>query len=247
MIYDPVGMKFITQRQLPKLALVEPTITEDFLELDFPGMPTFKIPISGRQQRQQPIINDVRLWKGLVRGIDEGDDISNWLQQAIQPEHSLRLMRLPDNHDRAVPKYYAQELTSQLVSFADGFPFLLAAEESLADLNSRLPKGEGPLPMRRFRPNLVIEGQGKPFAEDTWKRIKISGTVFRPVKKCTRCKLTTVDPDKGEFVGKEPLNTLGTSRKGLLKGGSEVCFAQNLIHESNFGEVTVGQIVEILS
>jgi len=247
MIYNPESNRFITQRQFPKLALVTTSFDNNYdnLLLDFPQMPTLKISLKLKNKTMVEKI-DIGIWKDSVRGIDEGDEVGEWLNKAINATHPLRLVRMPENHDRQVPTEWRQsDLKDQLVSYADGFPFLLASEESLADLNSRLPETQEVLPMLRFRPNFVIEGQGVAFEEDTWKRIRIGNTIFRPVKKCTRCKVTTVDPAKGEFAGEEPLKTLSKFRKGLLKGKDEVCFAQNLIHETVGGYLEVGQLVDI--
>jgi uncharacterized protein YcbX len=121
------------------------------------------------------------------------------------------------------------------VSFADGFPFLLISEESLADLNRRLAY---PLPMNRFRPNLVVAG-GEPYAEDGWSRMEIGNLRLQVVKPCGRCLVTTTDQDTGER-GKEPLRTLATYRKV----GSEVMFGQNVVHE-NIGRLRVGDSVTL--
>jgi hypothetical protein len=121
------------------------------------------------------------------------------------------------------------------VGFADGFPFLLISEESLGDLNSRLAD---PLPMNRFRPNLVVTG-GEPYAEDGWGSIEIGGVRLRVVKPCDRCLVTTTDQATGER-GKEPLRTLATYRKV----GNEVMFGQNVVHE-NTGRLRVGDVVTI--
>jgi uncharacterized protein YcbX len=121
------------------------------------------------------------------------------------------------------------------VSFADGFPFLLLSEESLADLNRRLPQ---PLPMNRFRPNLVVAG-GQPYDEDTWSRIEIGGIRLRVVKPCGRCVVTTTDQLTGER-GKEPLQTLATYRKR----DGEVMFGQNVVHEGP-GWLRVGDAVRV--
>jgi uncharacterized protein YcbX len=116
------------------------------------------------------------------------------------------------------------------VSFADGFPFLLISEESLADLNRRLAD---PLPMNRFRPNLVVAG-AEPYAEDGWDRIEIGGVRLRMVKPCARCVVTTTDQTTAQR-GKEPLRTLATYRK--VEG--EVMFGQNVVPEGR-GHLRVG-------
>ena len=121
--------------------------------------------------------------------------------------------------------------------FADGFPLLLIARESLDDLNSRLP---APLGMERFRPNLVVSGCA-PYAEDTWRRIRIAGIEFDLVKPCARCAITTTDQATAER-GKEPLRTLAAYR--TVQG--KVMFGQNVIH-SRSGTLRVGDRVEVVA
>jgi hypothetical protein len=249
MVYNTETNRFCTQRTIPKMALISTTFEEDCLVLDYPEMPTMKIAVKGKDQKQEPIVSNIGLWKNEVRGVDEGDSIAEWVSACLKTP-GLRLIRMCDNHDRCIPEQWMHKdmkTTQQLVSYADGFPFLLASEESLKDLNSRLPSGVDSLPIMRFRPNFVIEGLDAGFDEDTWSKITIGNTIFRVTKKCTRCKLTTVDPEVGAFAGDEPLKTLKTFRKGLLEGKDEVCFGQNLVHETYGGQVQVGQTLQILS
>ncbi|HLE91652.1 MAG TPA: MOSC domain-containing protein, partial [Anaerolineales bacterium] len=121
--------------------------------------------------------------------------------------------------------------------FADAYPILLTSEESLSDLNSRL---EAPVPMNRFRPNIVVKGC-EPFAEDTWKRIRIGNVELAVVKPCARCVVTTIDKETLE-QGKEPLKTLGRYRRHELGA----IFGQNVI-SLNEGSVRLGMNVEVLS
>jgi uncharacterized protein YcbX len=123
------------------------------------------------------------------------------------------------------------------VAFSDGFPLLLISESSLSDLNNRLPES---VAMKRFRPNLVVKNT-KPYEEDSWKKIKIGECEFNVAKPCSRCVLTTVDPETGEFSGKEPLRTLATYRKH----NGNVLFGQNLIG-TKMGKLEVGMTVEII-
>jgi len=248
MIYNPESMRFITQRQFPKMALITTTFVDNYLQLDFEGMSTLMIGAKGSVQTRGPVVEDIGLWKVKVKGVDEGDKAAKWFQKVLQSDHPVRLIRMLEDHDRCVPKKWRHEdMAEELVSYADGFPFLLATEASLADLNSRLPNGTIPLPMRRFRPNFIIQGEVTPFEEDSWKKIQIGNTVFRLSKPCSRCKVTTVDPDKGEFGGEEPLETLKTFRKGIIpKDKDKVFFGQNLVHESTGGSVQIGDPVFIL-
>jgi len=248
LVYNTETNRFCTQRTIPQMALIRPSFEGNYLCLDFPQMQRMKIATKGKDQQQEPIVSNIGLWKDEVRGVDEGDTIANWLSDCLKTP-GLRLIRACDNHDRVIPKewlYQDLKTEQQLVSYADGFPFLLTSEESLADLNSRLPSGVDPLPMMRFRPNLVVGGLDCGFEEDTWSKIIIGNTTFRVTKKCTRCKLTTVDPQTGAFAGDEPLRTLKTFRKGLLEGKDEVCFGQNLVQEKTGGYVEVGQKIRII-
>jgi len=145
------------------------------------------------------------------------------------------------------------------VSFADGYPLMALSEASLADLNQRIARldaDEGvrvPLPMNRFRPNIVVSGCDA-FAEDNWRQIQIGDAVFRSTKPCERCVITTVDQAKGEFTGKEPLKTLASYRmaknvmpdrfESLGVGANAALFDQNLIGESIGATISVGDKVE---
>ena len=119
------------------------------------------------------------------------------------------------------------------MSFADAFPFLLLSQESLAALNERLAR---PVPMNRFRPNLVVAG-GAPHVEDTLRRFRIGDLELEVVKPCDRCVLTTTDQSTAER-GPEPLRTLAAYRKV----GSKVLFGQNVVHYTT-GRLTVGEKV----
>ena len=145
---------------------------------------------------------------------------------------------MPDATEREINKKFRQN--DEIVSFADGYPFLLIGENSLNDLNKKL---ETVLPMNRFRPNIVVFGS-EAFAEDRWKKIKIGETVFRSTKPCARCVITTIEQRIGVFDGIEPLKTLAEYRKAkdvfpnnfesLDLNENSVLFGQNLIAE-NFG------------
>jgi uncharacterized protein len=111
-------------------------------------------------------------------------------------------------------------VNNESVSFADGMPYLVIGQASLDELNTRL---EIPVPMDRFRPNLVFTG-GKAFEEDDWDKVKIGDAVFKITKPCARCVMTTVDQTTGK-KNKEPLKTLSTYRN--VKG--KVMFGQNML------------------
>jgi len=224
------------------MALITPSFQDEkYLLLNAPEMPPLKVPLSKPEQKMQPIVK-VRIWGDHCDAVDEGDECSIWFRKFLNSEH-LRLVRMTESHDRIVEEPFRQEGFDNLCSFTDEFPFLLASKESLKDLNSRI---EGKvLPMKRFRPNLIIEG-GKPFLEDTLKRIKVGNVVMRIIKPHTRCKVTTIDPETGKFDGEEPLKTLKTFRLGLMKEKpKDVFFGVDVLHE-NQGEIHAGDSITLL-
>ena len=135
-------------------------------------------------------------------------------------------------------------VSSDLFHFADGFPFLLVSEASLANLNDRLVStGEEPVPMNRFRPNFVVSGVAA-FGEDAWPRVRIGGIVFRSGGPCARCIVTTTDQFTGER-GTEPLRTLAAYRRDA-GDSTRINFGLNLTHKTKSGSVRVGDAVELL-
>jgi uncharacterized protein YcbX len=162
----------------------------------------------------------------------KSEDGSRWLSAAIGRECALVYM--PDRHERQVSPERARP--SDIVSFADGYPFLLISEASLGDLNARLAT---PLSMRRFRPNIVVSG-ARPFAEDGWRELRLGGIGFRGAKPCDRCVVTTRDPDTGAS-GPEPLRALA----GFRRWDGKVWFGMNLIHDGP-GWLEVGAAVEVV-
>lgn len=157
---------------------------------------------------------------------------------------SCRLVRAGLGYSRPIPRrkipagFDVPGGSPHEVSFADAFPFLVISEESLADLNTRF---DSPLPMDRFRPNLVVAG-GAPYAEDTWSRFRIGEVVFRGATRCGRCVVTTTDQLTGARAH-EPLRTLATYRRDAE---GTVMFGRNLIHETKAGRVSVGDAVKLL-
>jgi uncharacterized protein YcbX len=122
-----------------------------------------------------------------------------------------------------------------LVSFADGYPYLLASEESLAKLNDKLAE---PVPMNRFRPNLVVRGLEAADAEMQWTDFQIGGYAFRSVRGCGRCVVTTIDQATAQKNATEPLRTLATYRKQ----GNKIMFGQNVTGPAS-GQLRVGDMV----
>ena len=227
MIVDEKG-EFITQREVPRMALVSPRLTGGVLEINATGMPLLTVsPAEGRQR------TDVTVWRDRCAAIDEGADAAEWLSAFLQVP--CRLVRLPDDEKRRADPEFAGP--NDEVGFADGFSFLLTSRASLDDLNRRLSV---PLPMNRFRPNIVVDGTHA-FEEDRWKRIRLGDITFVVAKPCARCVTTTTNQDTAER-SHEPLRTLATFRHVAGRG---VMFGQNLIHDRS-GVIHVGAEVEVL-
>ena len=152
---------------------------------------------------------DVVVWHSRVRGLDAGDGPAQWLSSFLGVPH--RILRFDRSHARRCNPEYAGDSGAHTM-FADGYPLLVIGQSSLDDLNARLvAKGAEPLPMNRFRPNLVIAGLD-PNAEDHLDTLESDGVTLRLVKPCVRCTVTTTDQASGR-VGVEPLHTLSTYRR----------------------------------
>lgn len=227
MIVDAATATFLTQRQLPRLALIAPSITDDRLYATAPGAPPLEAEVTAEGVRF-----DATIWKDRVESVDQGDRVAAWFSHVL--DRAVRVVRKAPASIRRVDPAYATDPTDQ-VGFADGYPFLLLSEESLAGLNERLTK---PLPMDRFRPNIVLAGCAAPHDEDTLGRFAIGAITLSAVKPCARCAITTVNQRTAE-VGTEPLRTLATYRR-MATGG--VAFGMNLIHHTT-GWLAVGDRV----
>lgn len=218
---------FRTQRQLPKMTLIQPNLPSSLstpLELRAPDMPACVVPVS-----TAGTLTKVRVWDDWCMAYDQGDEAAKWLSTFLG-EEGLRLVRIDEKERRQVDPKFAPR--GQTTGFADGFPFLLANQASLDDLNARLAQ---PIPMERFRPNIVMRGPA-PFAEDHWDRITVGDLALRVVKPCSRCKIPNTDQQTAK-VGQEPATTLKTFRTGGILGidvggKDEFYFATNLIHDS---------------
>lgn len=227
MVVNPAG-RFLTQRELPKMALIETAIAADALHLSAPGQAGLSIPLNVTDGTLMP----VEVWGDRCMAVDQGDAAGQWLSQSLGID--CRLVRMGVEYDRPTNPKYAENAQ---VSFADGYPLLVISEASLADLNQRLPE---PIPMNRFRPNLVVT-DCEAYAEDGWKQILVNQVKFDVVKPCSRCVITTTDQDTATRSGTEPLKTLSTYRRS----GKDVLFGQNLVHRG-MGELRVGSAIEIL-
>ena len=238
MVVDESG-RFLTQRTMPRMALVATALTPDTLTLSHESAGSIAVP---RASEPHAPLRSVTVWQseGLLAE-DCGDPPASWLSDFLRVK--CRLVRIGREFERPVLKP-GKARAGDRVNFADGYPFLVISEASLADLNDRLvTQGEEPVPMNRFRPNLEVSGCPA-FAEDTWARFQIGPIVFRAGGPCGRCVVTTTDQFTAER-GREPLRTLAAYRRDA-SDPTGVNFGQNLFHETKSGPLRVGDAVTLL-
>ncbi|WP_421826461.1 MOSC domain-containing protein [Larkinella sp.] len=230
MLVKPDGT-FLTQRENTVMALVEVELADRHLRVYHRHRPDDVLEIPLDKTTEESLMAYV--WdRQAVDSLVVSPEADAWFSRLLG--FPCRLVYMPDNSLRPVDPRYAQP--DDVVSFADGFPYLVISTDSLDELNRRV---EQPLDMVRFRPNLVVEGV-LPHDEDTWYHFKIGELAFFGVKSCARCVLTTIDPESGQ-KGKEPLKTLATYRKL----DSKILFGQNVLAETT-GLLRVGDPVTIL-
>nr|XP_043609796.1 mitochondrial amidoxime reducing component 2-like isoform X2 [Erigeron canadensis] len=204
-----------TQRVDPKLALVEVELPNDaflvgwkpnkssYLVIRAPGMDELKVSLC----RPPQTCDGVSVWEWSGSALDEGEDASKWFTNYLGKPS--RLVRFNEESEmRPVDPTYAPGFR---VLFSDGYPFLLVSQESLDSLNELL---EEPVPINRFRPNILVEGC-EPFSEDLWKEVKIENLTFHGVKLCARCKIPTINQENAVSAS-EPTKTLMKFRSGKM-------------------------------
>ncbi|MEO7496894.1 MAG: MOSC N-terminal beta barrel domain-containing protein [Massilia sp.] len=235
MLVDPAG-RFLTQREHPRMALIVPRLIDGAVEVSAPGLAPFALTTAlGAAATRQ-----VTLWDDSVAALDCGDAAALWFSAALGA--ACRLVRLPP-----APRQGSTRWTGGLanpVTFSDGYPLLLIGAASLADLNDKLAAaGRAPLPMDRFRPNLVVDGLAA-FEEDYAASLSAGALRFKPVKPCPRCPIPSVDQRTG-VPGPNPLDILQAYRaKPQLDGA--ICFGMNcLLTEGEGALLTVGAEVEV--
>ena len=237
MIVDETG-RFRSQRELPQLATLRAAIDGDRLRLGIGGEEA-ALPLD--DDAGEPVT--VTVWRDTVEAVrpDPAVDglLSRWLGRPV------RLVRFPESSHRPCDPAFAEP--GSHTAFADGFPVLVTGEGSLAELNEALAeRGAEPVPMTRFRPNLVLAG-APPRAEDSHRRLELGGGVALDlVKPCDRCVVTTVDQETGERHVSEPIATLGRIRRNPRTRG--VMFGQNAVPVLPAGETVlrVGQRVSLV-
>jgi uncharacterized protein len=214
MLTTPEG-RFMTQREHPRLALLVPHVAGMQLRLEAPGCPSLDVDLAAAA-----VSRTVQIWSDHCQALDLGESAAAWVSDFLATP--CRLVRFDDSQQRLSSAEWCGDIQAPN-QFSDGFPFLVIGSASLEDLNRRL---DTPLPMNRFRPNLVIEGW-EPYDEDRVDELQIGAVRLKLVKPCARCRITATDQISGVFHGEEPLRTLKSYRMDHTLHG--VLFGQNAI------------------
>lgn len=230
LVVDSAG-RFLTQREVPRMATVTAREDADGLMLSHAERDPIRVARPAGSRARQA----VTVWRDDLSAASAGEAADAWLSAVLERPCRLVFMDEPEVA-RPVDPSYAEP--GDRVSFADGFPLLLTTDASLRDLNDRLA---APVPMARFRPNLVVEG-APAWAEDGWSRLRVGPVLFDSVKPCARCIMITTDQLTGErHAGLEPIRTLQRFRRDK-KG--QVLFGQNLVPRTT-GTIAVGDTVSV--
>jgi uncharacterized protein len=224
--------RFVSQREHPALArLIIRYGPGADITASSEGYPTMRVAVPG----ESPELLKVTVWGSTVLSAAAGPEADAWFSDYLGEK--VRLVYLDDPTRRAVDPDHGAD--GDVVSFADGYPLLLTNAGSLDQLGEWLTAaGDQPLPMNRFRPNVVVDGY-EPWAEDRWRRIRIGSVSFRVAKPCDRCVVTTTDQTTG-VRGRQPLRILAAHRRF----GQKLIFGQNIIPDSP-GRIRVGDPVEV--
>jgi uncharacterized protein len=238
MVVDRHGDMF-TQRELPRMALIQPTLKHSELMLRAPGMLALHLRLDVVEAATR-----VRVWDDEVRAFDMGALAAQWFSDFLgQP---LRVVRFDPDQKRLSNAKWTGDIAAEN-GFADGFPLLVTSNASLADLNQRLAaRGQASVDMRRFRPNLVLDGV-QAFDEDHIDTLSIAAdggeVVLKLVKPCVRCTIPSVNPDSAE-AGHEPSDTLAGFRADARVNGG-ITFGMNAVIVSGLEHtLRVGQTAQ---
>ncbi len=226
MLVDKKGT-FISQRTHPELVFFYPQIIENHLVVKYKSE-SISIPLNANLQNKI----ETTIFDNEVAATEVSNEANNWFAARLNEEVRLVKMEREDIRHKELIKGPRQVE----VSFADGYPYLIAGTESLRLLNSKL---EGPIEMNRFRPNIVLETP-KAHVEDDWGEVRIGETKFMVIKPCARCPVPTIDQSSG-IKSKEPIKTLASYRKEENK----VYFGANAISRKE-GIVHIGDEVVVL-
>lgn len=222
--------QFITQRNFPKMALLQPEITASEIIVRDKSNIVSPLKISLEEPKTHPEM--VTIWDDTCPAKPVGLKADEWFSHIL--EMKCRLMYMHNDSVRQADQRYAINETDK-VSFADGYPILMVSEESMNQLNQKMGLHYS---IRRFRPNIVFKG-GKPHEEDTLRKVTINGVELYGVKPCARCVLITIDPSTTN-QGKEPSKTLSAYRKR----DNKILFGENFI-PMNHGEISIGNPIVV--
>lgn len=234
---------FVTQREVPALALVRPLLDGTGLRVHAPGLPELRVAGQGGERR------DAWCWNDHCAGFDEGAEAREWFTEAAG--RPVRLLRFDPTRPRPASAHWVGEAAGRpgaLTRFSDGFPLLVVSRASLAALNDRLAReGLPEATLRRFRPNVVVDGLDA-FEEDLIETLSVGpddgGTTLRIVKPCSRCTVTEVDPRTGVHAS-GVLQVLAAFRSDPRLDGA-VTFGQNAIVAAGLdGALRTGDAVRI--
>ena len=236
MVVDERG-EFVSQRELPRMALVRPQLKHYEVVLRAPGMLALHLNIEGVEAPVR-----VRVWDDEVAAFDMGDVAAQWFSDFLGAR--LRLVRFDPDHLRLSDMKWTQGAQAPN-QFSDGFPLLVASEASLDELNRRLAAaGHAPVGMERFRPNIVLAGIDA-HDEDRLDVMRIAAdeeVQLRPAKPCPRCPIPNIDPATAQSTP-EVSDTLRAYRTNEIVGGA-VTFGMNLIVQKGAEQILrVGQAV----
>jgi len=224
--------QFVTQRNLPRLALIETALKFEQLRLKAPGMLQLDIPVGGFDYSDERRVL-VGLWSDMVPAFVEDPIVNEWFSRFL--DRKLRLVRIDPDHRRVCDRKWTGSREA-ITQFADGFPLLVLARASLADLNNRLvATGESPMTIDRFRPNIVIDGV-EAYGEDHLETLVTADYALRLVKPCSRCRITQTNQQTAA-VGNQPLDLLATYRNNPRADG--LAFGMNAVVERGADEATV--------
>jgi uncharacterized protein YcbX len=222
--------KFVSLRSLPNLYKCHLELIEgDILKINYPPYESIGIEISLNNPEVEKEI-EVVIWNDTIQAGLMPPSYNQWFSDIFQKD--LRLVVMQEHHHRQIDRRYAEE--GEMVSFADGYPFLLVQESSLSFLNEKLDKH---VQMIRFRPNIIISG-GLSFEEDTWTNIEVGNVELKLVKPCGRCKVINIDPMTLELNPKI-METLKSFR--LPNFGMNGCL------NSKGGNIRIGDTVKVLN
>jgi uncharacterized protein YcbX len=238
MVVDSGG-QFLSQRSHPAMALIVPALQAGAMTVQAPGMPPLPVPTAPLDRAQAASLA-VTVWDDNLSAHDCGDDAAGWFSRVLgQP---CRLVRFDPAARRLASKKWTLDADAP-TRFADGYPMLLISQGSLDDLNRKLQaQGRTPLPMNRFRPNIVIDGVDA-FEEDFLETLQAGPVCLQPVKPCTRCPMPAIDQASGE-IGPDPMDILLTYRANPRVDGAVTFGVNMIVREGNGAVLRIGQDIE---